>query len=333
MTIYLDAMGGDNAPIQIIQGAVEAVKEYGIEVTLIGDENVINNLFDNRGLDRKGITIIHASENIEMTEEPVAAVRHKKDSPMVVGCGLVKGSHEDAFVSAGSTGAVLASATLCAGRIKGVSRPALCTIVNIKKPVAILDNGANADCKPEYLVQFAKMGSAYLKAAAGIENPKIGLLNIGTEDIKGNALIKEAHQLLRNDPTVDFVGNVEASGVFDSAADVIVCDGFSGNVLLKTVEGTAKTVLGIVSDVLHQNILTKLAGLIVKKPLYAKKAILDPKAYGGVPLLGINSTVIKAHGNSDAYAIKNALHQADMLLKNNMLAGIEEALKQQEETK
>ncbi|MBO4360611.1 MAG: phosphate acyltransferase PlsX [Eubacteriaceae bacterium] len=333
MTIYLDAMGGDNAPVQIIEGAVAAVAEYGINVTLIGDEAVINNVFENRGLSRSGIDIINATEKVEMTEEPVAAVRKKKDSPMVRGALLVKGSHEDAFISAGSTGAVLAAATLYCGRIKGVSRPALGTLVNIKKPVMVLDNGANADCRPEYLDQFARMGAAYIKAAAGVEDPKVGLLNIGTEDIKGNALIKEAFGLLRDDPKVNFVGNVEASGVFDSDADVVVCDGFSGNILVKAVEGTAKLTFGIVKDVLMGGALNKLAALIIKKDLYEKKDLLDPRAYGGAPLLGTNATVIKAHGNSDATAIKNAIRQADKLVRAGMLSALEEAIKQQEENR
>ena len=333
MTIYLDAMGGDNAPVQIIEGAVAAVSEYGINVTLIGDEAVINNVFENRALSRTGIDIINVTEKIEMTEEPVAAVRKKKDSPMVKGALLVKGSHEDAFISAGSTGAVLAAATLYCGRIRGVSRPALATLVNIKKPVVVLDNGANADCRPEYLVQFARMGSAYIRSAVGVDNPRVGLLNIGTEDIKGNALMKEAHALLKEDSTVNFIGNVEASAVFDSEADVIVCDGFSGNILVKAVEGTAKLSFGIVKDVLMGGALNKLAALIIKKDLYAKKALLDPKAYGGAPLLGTNATVIKAHGNSDATAIKNAVRQADTLVRNGMLSALEEAIKQQEENK
>ncbi len=327
MTIYLDAMGGDNAPVEIIQGAVDAVKEYGINVTLIGDETIINNVFTNRKLSKDNISIIDAKENISMNEEPVAAVRKKKDSPMVVGCTLVKGSHEDAFVSAGSTGALLSAALLYSGRIKGVQRPALCTVVNINKPVALLDNGANADCKADYLVQFAKMGAAYTSIVTGIKEPKVGLLNIGSEDIKGNSLYKEAHQLLREDGGVDFVGNVEANHVNDSEADVIVCDGFTGNVLLKNMEGSFKTALNIIKDVFYKNTPNKVAAMIVKKDLSEKKAALDPKAYGGAPLLGINATVIKAHGNSDAYAIKNALYQANKLLENDVLGKIIETLK------
>lgn len=326
MTIYLDAMGGDNAPVEIIQGAVDAVREYGIEITLIGDEIIINNVFTNRKLSKDGISIIDAKENIDMNEEPVAAVRKKKDSPMVVGCSLVKGSHDSAFVSAGSTGALLSAALLYAGRIKGVQRPALCSIFNMGKPIVLLDNGANADCKPEYFVQFAKMGMAYASVAADIKEPKVGLLNIGTEDIKGNALYKEAHQLLKDDENIEFAGNVEANHIFNSDADVIVCDGFTGNVLLKTMEGSFKTALNLVKDILCANTLNKLAALIVKKDISEKKSILDPKAYGGVPLLGINSTVIKAHGNSDAYAIKNALYQASKLLENDVLKKVTETL-------
>lgn len=327
MTIYLDAMGGDNAPVEIIQGAVDAVKEYGIQVTLIGDETIINNVFTNRKLSKEGISIIDAKENIAMNEEPVAAVRKKKDSPMVVGCGLVKGSHDSAFVSAGSTGALLSAALLYAGRIKGVQRPALCSVLNVSKPVVLLDNGANADCKAEYLVQFAKMGAAYSSVVAGVKEPKVGLLNIGSEEIKGNALYKEAHELLKNVEGINFIGNIEGNHIFDSEADVIVCDGFTGNVLLKTMEGSFKTTLNLIKDVFYRNTLNKIAALIVKKDISEKKAMLDPKAYGGVPLLGINSTVIKAHGNSDAYAIKNALYQANKLLENDVLEKVTETLK------
>ena len=322
MKIIIDAMGGDNAPVEIIKGAVDAVKEYGIEVTLIGDEQIIENVFTNRKLSHEGISIINATEIISMNEEPVAAVRKKKDSPMVKGALLVKGTHDSVFVSAGSTGALLSSALLYTGRIKGVQRPALCTVVNVNKPIAILDNGANADCKAEYFVQFAQMGCAYFTAVTGIESPKVGLLNIGTEDIKGNALYKEAHNLLKECPNINFIGNVEGNNVLDSEADVIVCDGFTGNVMLKTIEGTFKTTLGVIKDVFKKDFFTKLSALMVKNALSEKKAMLDPKAYGGVPLLGVNGTVIKAHGNSDAYAIKNALKQANTLLKNDVLSKI-----------
>ncbi len=319
MSIFLDAMGGDNAPDEIIKGAVNAVKNFGSDITLIGDTDVISSVFEKYALPKEKISIIDAKEIIGMDEEPVSAVRKKKESSMVKGALAVKGSYDSAFISAGSTGALLSAALLYTGRIKGVQRPALCTIIAAGRPVAVLDNGANADCKPEYFVQFAKMGSAYYTAVTGKENPKAGLLNIGSEDIKGNALYKEAHALLKDSDGIIFVGNIEANAVLNGNADIIICDGFTGNVFLKTLEGSFKFVLGMLKDIFYKNFFHKLAALVIKKDLNSKKSALDPKAYGGVPLLGINGIVIKAHGNSDAFAIENAVHRAEMLIHKDVL--------------
>ncbi len=326
MTIFLDAMGGDNAPDEIIKGAVKAVKSLGVHITLIGKENIISDVFKKYSLSMDNIDIMNADEMIGMDEEPVGAVRKKKESSMVKGALAVKGLYDSAFISAGSTGALLSSALLYTGRIKGVLRPALCTIAMAGKPLAVLDNGANADCKSEYFVQFAKMGSAYYSAVMGNDNPKVALLNIGSEDIKGNTLYKEAHALLKADESINFIGNTEANAVLNGEADVVVCDGFTGNIFLKTLEGSFKFVLNMLKDIFYKSFINKLAALIIKKDLSAKKSALDPKAYGGVPLLGINGIVIKAHGNSDATAIENAIRQANTLITNNVLDKINKTL-------
>ena len=321
MTIYIDAMGGDNAPKAIIEGALMAKSEFNAPIALIGDVNTIENCLAGRK-DASDIEIIPATESIGMHEEPVKAVRQKKDSSLVKGALLAKESYENAFISAGSTGALLAAALLYTGRIKGIQRPAICTAVDILKPMAILDNGANADCKPEYFPQFAKLGAAYISALTGEKRPAVALLNIGTEETKGSELYKAAHELLVSDESINFIGNVEASGVLTSEADVIVCDGFAGNVFLKATEGSLKFMGDMLKDVFYQNIFTKLSALGVKKAITEKKAKLDPKTYGGSPFLGVNGNVIKAHGNSDALAIRNAVLQAMRMISEDVLGKI-----------
>ena len=320
MTVFIDAMGGDNAPFEIIRGAVSAVRELGAKITLIGEEKLIGEELKKQG--EQGIDIIPSTQTIDMHEDPVMAVRKKKDSSMVIGAGLVKGSFSDAFISAGSTGALLATALLYTGRIKGIQRPAICTMFHLDKPIAVLDNGANADCKPEYFVQFAKMGSAYISGVSDNPRPKVWLLNIGAEESKGSALYKEAHELLKNDDSIDFIGNVEASAVFSGIADVIVCDGFAGNIFLKASEGAFKLMMNMLKDSFYANPLTKLGALLVKKQIYAKKDMVDPKTYGGSPFLGVNGTVLKAHGNSDALAVKNAVKQAITITEGKVLEKI-----------
>ncbi len=327
MNIYIDAMGGDNAPEEIIKGAVSAAAKYAVHITLVGDENTVAPLLKKYIRSGCDIDIIHAGEVIGMDEEPVSAIRRKKDSSMVIGADKVKGDASAAFISAGSTGALLAAALFVTGRLKGVQRPAMCTLIAAgSRPVALIDNGANADCKPEQLIQFAKMGCAYYTAVTGEKDPSVGLVNIGTEEIKGNQFYKEAHALLAADESLRFVGNIEGNALLRGKADVVVCDGFTGNVILKTLEGAFRFVMDMLKNIFYKNILSKLAAGVIKKDLQAKKSMLDPKAYGGVPFLGVNGLVIKAHGNSDAFAIENAVKQAKQLIEGKVLDKISETL-------
>ena len=325
MTIYLDAMGGDNAPLSTLRGAALAVRELNVPVTLVGDEPMLRDLMQKENISLDKLSFVDAKEVITMEEEPAAAVRRKKDSSIVVGCSLVKENPGSAFVSAGSTGAVLAGALFYTGRLKGVSRPALATVLPGEKPVLLIDNGANAECKPEYLVQFAQMGAAYMKAVKGVAEPKVALVNIGTEEVKGTPLYKEAHQLLK-DSDISFVGNLETKELLYGAADVAVCDGFTGNIILKTLEGAFKYTLSIVKDVFYMSGKNKLAAAVIKKDLAAKKDSLDPNAMGGVPLLGVKGCVIKAHGSSGEVAIKNAVRQAVDFLERDALGKMSAAV-------
>ena len=325
MKIYIDAMGGDNAPQAIIQGAVNAYNEFNVPIALIGKSEIIKKYLEEYRCN--DIEIIDATEEITMDDEPVTAVRKKKGSSMVIGAQKAKEESDCAFISAGSTGALLASALFVTGRIKGVQRPAMCTLLtNGEKNIALIDNGANADCKPEYLVQFAKMGAAYYTASTGKDNPSIGLVNIGTEEIKGNQFYKDAYKLLKEDDSVNFIGNVECNAIYKGNTDVLVCDGFTGNVVLKTIEGSFGFMLGVLKNIFSANIWAKLSGLIIRSKFSAVKNMLDPKSYGGVPFLGVDGLVIKAHGNSDEYAIKNAVKQAIELINNDMVNKMKEKL-------
>ena len=318
MKIFLDAMGGDNAPDEIVRGAVLAVEEYHVPLYLVGDEKILKNSLQKQNLSSENLTVIHASESIGMQEEPALAVRKKKDSSLVVMARLLKESKDGVMVSAGSTGAVLASALFCTGRIKGIQRPAIAAVIPAKKPTILIDSGANADCKAEYLLQFAQMGSAYMQGVFGVEKPRIGLVNIGTEECKGNTLYKQAHSLLQKS-SLNFVGNIEGKEFLNGVCDVLVCDGFTGNVILKTIEGTLRYVLGEVKGVIMTNMKTKFGGALIKKDLYGLKTKFDPSSLGGAPLLGIKGGVIKAHGSSDAIAIKNAIHQAITFGENHVM--------------
>lgn len=309
MKIIVDAMGGDNAPEQIVLGAAQAAGQLKEKIVLVGDEQKIREVFAQASLDGNLFEIIKTSEVIGNDEEPAQAVRRKKDSSICVGLHKVKEESGSVFVSAGSTGALLTGSLLYVGRIKGIKRPAIAILIPNKlgKMTMLLDAGANADCKAEYLQQFAMMGSVYMKNLYGVESPKVALLNIGSEAKKGNMLTQEAYDLLADDNNIRFVGNVEGRDVFSASSDVIVCDGFSGNLVLKTIEGTADVLFGGIREILHQTPLTKLAGAVVKKPLKAFAKKYDYTAYGGSPLLGVDGAVIKAHGSSDATAIKNAI--------------------------
>ena len=322
--LYLDAMGGDYAPNEIIKGALLAEGKVSDKIALVGQTQVVSGALKELGAEGR-FEIIEAEEVISMDEEPAAAVRKKKKASLVVGCSLVKDDEKSAFVSAGSTGALLSAALLYTGRIKGIQRPAMGVLLPAKKPVCLIDNGANADCKPEYLLQFARMGREYLRAVHGVTDPKIALLNIGTEPAKGNAFYKETYELL-SEKLENFAGNLEAKDVLEGAADVVVCDGFTGNILLKAFEGAFLYTFSAVKNTLMSGFKTKIAAALLSKDLKGLKAKFDPSSLGGVPFLGVGGCVIKAHGNSRADAVMNALRQADNFIQHEVLKKIKETV-------
>ena len=317
MRIILDAMGGDNAPQAPVIGALQAAKDFGAQITLVGRGEEILSVLRSQGYNDlpEGMEIAHADEVVDMHDDPATVVRKRKNSSMMIGLKMLAGGLGDAFVSAGSTGALLTGATLLVKRVKGIRRAAMGPTMPNKTggKTVILDCGANAECTPEFLLQFGLVGSIYAKKCLGVENPKIGLLNIGTEDSKGTPLQKEAYALLKeagDKGIINFVGNTEARDVPLGAVDVVVCDGFAGNVLLKSIEGTAMFMGSLVSKMFKKNFLSKLSAALVMKDIKAFKKMLDYREIGGTPFLGIRKPVIKAHGSSDALAFRNAVHQA-----------------------
>ena len=313
MNIIIDAMGGDNAPGEILRGAAGAVREYGIEVTAVGDSAAIEAAAKEGGISLQGITVVHASEAISMHDEPTAAIRHKKDSSMVVGLRLLAEGKGDAFVSAGSTGALLAGATLIVKRLK---RPAIGVVVpGGQQPYLLLDAGANVECRPEMLNAFAVMGSAYAQNVLGRPNPTVGLVNNGAEDTKGTPVYVEAHRLLRENRAVNFTGNIEPRDVPAGAVDVVVCDGFTGNVILKLTEGLAKTLVGQLKGVFMKSLGTKLA--FQEPPVHQDFCAADE--HGGALMLGVSKPVIKAHGSSKARAFQNAIRQAKQCVESGVV--------------
>ena len=329
MKIIVDAMGGDNAPKAPVMGAIEAAKEYGVEVILVGQEERINAvLAEEKTTLPEGVTIRHASEVIEMCDDPAKAYRRKKDSSMTVGLTMVKEGEGDAFVCAGSTGALLSGATLLTKRIKGIRRAAFAPVVPTGNGGSILvDCGANAECPPEYLLQFAYMGSYYAEKALGRANPKVGLLNIGVEPSKGTALQTTVYPMLQEAceaGRINFVGNIEAREAVEGAVDVIVCDGYSGNIMLKTMEGTAKVMSAELKKIFKKNPLTMLAAAIVSGGIKEMKKMMSSDEVGGTALLGIAKPVIKAHGSSNAYAFKNAIRQARDFAASGIIESITE---------
>ncbi len=315
MKIIVDAMGGDNAPLAPVQGAIQAAREYGVEIVLVGRQEEIEKVLKENSLTLpEGVTIRHASEVVEMCDDPAKAWRQKKDSSMTVGLTMVKDGEGDAFVCAGSTGALLSGATLVTKRIKGIRRAALAPVIPTGNGGSILvDCGANAECPPEYLLQFAYMGSYYAEKALGRANPKVALLNIGVEPTKGTSLQTTVYPMLQEAAEagrINFVGNIEAREAMEGAVDVIVCDGYSGNIMLKTMEGTGKVMSREMKKMFKKNIITKLAALMVSGGLKEFKRMMNPDEVGGTPLLGIAKPVVKAHGSSNGYAFKNAIRQA-----------------------
>lgn len=327
MKIIIDAMGGDHAPEEIVKGAILARKQLGYDLILVGREADIRRCLAAEGAENDpGITVHHAPDVIDMNDDPTAAIRRKKESSMVVALNLLKDGEGDAVVSAGSTGALLTGATLIVRRIKGIRRAAMApALPNLGAGALLIDCGANAECTPDQLVQFAHMGSLYAQRMLHVDAPRVALLNNGTEEHKGTPLQQETYQLLKN-TQLNFVGNVEASQVLFGEVDVIVTDGFSGNILLKSIEGTAKFLLKAIKGVLMSGLKNKLAALMIKNDIGALKAMMDPNETGGTALLGISKPVIKAHGSSEAPAIVNAIRQAAEFAQSGFIQTIAESV-------
>ncbi len=309
--IAVDAMGGDNAPQEIVKGAVEAVKERkDIHVFLVGQKDAIEHELGKCNYPSGQITVIHAEEVIETAEPPVLAIRKKKKSSIVIGLNMVKQKEADAFVSAGSSGAILVGGQVIVGRIKGIERPPLAPLIPTEQGVSLLiDCGANVDARPSHLVQFAKMGSVYMEHVIGIKNPKVAIVNIGAEEEKGNALVKETFPLLKECKGIHFTGSIEAREIPHGAADVIVCEAFTGNVILKLYEGVGSTFLSVVKKGMTSNLRSKIGALLVKPALKETLKSFDASEYGGAPLLGLNGLVVKTHGSSKAQEVKNSIIQ------------------------
>lgn len=327
MRIVIDAYGGDNAPLEIVKGASLASNEYGCEITLTGNETEINSVISEHNLSFKGeLKIVNTDDVISMHDDPTSLLKAHSESSMALAFKELAGGNADAFVSAGSTGALVVGGTLMVKRIKGIKRPALAGMIpSPKGHYMLMDMGANAECRPEMLCQFGIMASVYLENVECIDNPSIGLLNIGTEDTKGTELQKEAYTMLQNSP-INFVGNIESREMPKGECDAVITDGFTGNIALKLIEGTASTLFKLIKQVLYKNIFNKLAALVIKKDLYALKSMMDSSEVGGAPLLGVKKPVIKAHGNSDAKAIKNAVKQAITFTETGVIEKISENL-------
>ena len=311
VNVAVDAMGGDNAPVEIVKGAVDAVNESkSVKVFLVGREDVIKAELAKYTYDENQIEVVHAEDVIETGEPPVMAIRKKKDSSIVKAMYMVKDGICDAFVSAGSTGAVLVGGQVIVGRIKGVERPPLAPLMpTTKGPVLLIDCGANVDARASHLVQFAKMGSIYMEYVMGVKNPKVGLVNIGAEEEKGNALVKETYPLLKECKDINFVGNVEAREIPAGAVDVAVCEAFVGNVILKTYEGVGATLIKEVKSGMMTSLRSKIGALLVKPALKQILKKFDVKEYGGAPMLGLKGLVVKTHGSSEAVEVKNSILQ------------------------
>lgn len=317
MKIIVDVMSGDNAPLEIIKGAVEAAEEYGEEIVIVGDENVISDVAVKNEIDLSKVSITHAASVINMEDKPMCVVREKKDSSMSVGLKMLSNGEGDAFVSAGNTGALVTGATLIVRRIVGINRAAIASVLPLSNPVLLMDSGANLTVTSDNISQFAFMGAKYMEKIYGIERPRVGQLNNGTEYNKGNALQVESYQVL-SESGLNFVGNVESKAVPFNVCDVLVADGYTGNIFLKSVEGMGKFMMGILKDLFYTNIATKVSALTMKEKIGEIKHQFDTSEHGGAPILGISKPVIKAHGSSDAKAIKNAVRQAINFVKTGI---------------
>ena len=327
MKIILDAMSGDNAPKAQIIGGLTAAEKLGVDIILCGNKDIIEKEMASYKGDTSRVTIHHCTEVIENEDDPIRSVRRKPDSSITVGLGLLNEGKADAFISSGNTGAVIVGSMQILGVIEGISRPALMPVIpTAKGPCALLDSGANAVCTPENLCHFAIMGSYYMNKVMGIPNPRVGLINIGVEEKKGTPLTKEAYKMLKEMP-INFTGNIEARHIPAGNADVIIADGFTGNIVLKLYEGMGKFLLTKFKDILMTNIKTKIAALLIKGEVGAFKKSMDYKEHGGAPLLGVNKTVIKAHGSSDAKAVVSAVRQAMKAVESNLTEEIKNCVK------
>ncbi len=328
IVVAVDAMGGDNAPVEIIKGAVMAVKESDkVIVKLVGPEDVVNAELARYEFNRDRIEVINATEVIETAEPPVNAIRRKKDSSLVVALNLVKNHEADAFVSAGSTGAVLVGGQLIVGRIRGIDRPPLAPVLpTANGPMLLVDCGANVDARPDHLVKFARIGSIYMESIMGIKNPRVGIVNVGAEEEKGNALVKETFPLLKECTDINFIGSVEAKEIPAGYADVVVCDAFVGNCILKMFEGVGLTLVGELKKSMLSSFRGKLGALLVKPSMKKVLKKYDASEYGGAPMIGLNGLVIKSHGSSDAKEIKNSIFQCISFIEEDVTGKIRKSI-------
>lgn len=327
-TIAVDAMGGDNAPKELVKGAVGAVNQnQNLKVILVGLEDLIHAELDKLQYNKEQIEVIHTSEVIKSAESPVIAIKSKKDSSLVVGMKLVKEGKADGFVSAGNSGAVLVGGQVLIGRIKGIQRPALAPIIPTKDGMSLLiDCGANVDARASHLVQFAQMGSIYMEHIMGVPSPKVGIANIGAEEEKGNALVKETFPLLKECPGINFVGSVEARDIPHGVVDVIVCEAFTGNCILKTYEGVGTVLIGKIKECLVSDFRSKIGALLIKSSLKKTLQSFDMSEYGGAPLLGLRGLVVKTHGSSTAQEITNSILQCVTFKEQDINGKIQEGI-------
>lgn len=324
MKVIIDVMSGDNAPLELVKGAVLAKNNLGVDIVAVGNEDVIKKIASEESLDINGIEIVNADVVINMEDEAMSVVRAKNNSSMAIGLQMLSRGEGDAFVSAGNTGALLAGATLIVRRIKGIKRAAIGTVLPFPTPALLIDSGANIEVDEKALEQFAVMGSVYMEKIYNLDTARVGLLNNGTETTKGTPLYKSANELLTVSELISFVGNVEAKELPFGACDVVVCDGFTGNVLLKSIEGMGKFFMKTLKNVFYENLFTKLTALLLKGRIGGLKKQFDASEHGGAPLLGIAKPVFKAHGSSDARAVMNAVRQAKSFVETGIINDITE---------
>lgn len=327
MRVIIDCMGGDKAPLELVRGAYAASMEYNASYILVGDAAEISSIAASENMDLRRFDVVNAPVTVEMEDDPLTVIRQKKDSSMAVALRMLSEGKGDAVVSTGNTGALFTGATLIVRKIKGVKRPAIASILPMDPPVLLLDSGANVTCTEEYLEQFAVMGSVYVQKLFGLQYPRVGLLNNGAEACKGTPLQVASYGRLSALPGINFVGNVEADKIPRNSCDVLVTDGYTGNVLLKSIEGMGRLMLVTMKDIFYSNALSKVSGLLVKNQLSDVKKKYDSSEHGGAPILGISKPVIKAHGSSDAKAVKNAVRQAISYAQSGAIQAISREIK------